>query len=218
MPRFKKLKRDNSDVTKLVNRVKRKNDKEAFNALVKIFEEFIHHTSYKFFIKGSDVTDIIQECYIALRYKAIPDYNKNKGDFISFGRMCIKRHIITQLKSGNKKKNTALNTALSLTSVTDSEDENMPLVTVLKNKIDTPFGKISKTETKKILFKKLEEELTELEKRVFHLFCQRFTYSDIARKLRAEGVEKANEKLVDNAIARMKKKAIDIYKWYLNDI
>ena len=219
MSRPKKDKgRGKSGVTRLVNKVKRKNDQEAFDAILKLFDEFVHHTSYKFFIKGSDVNDIIQECYIALRYKAIPDYDSGKGDFVSFGRMCIKRHIITQLKSGNKKRNTALNSALSLDNViAENDEEGVKLLSYLKDKKDTPSNDIIREETREFLFEKLVEELTDLEKRVFKLFCQKMTYSDIARKLRVEGLKRANEKLVDNAIARMKKKALEIYKRFLND-
>lgn len=220
MSRPKKKKgRGKSGVTRLVNKVKRKNDQVAFDAILKLFDEFVHHTSYKFFIKGSDVNDIIQECYIALRYKAIPDYDSGKGDFVSFGRMCIKRHIITQLKSGNKKRNTALNSALSLDNVAceGGDEEGVKLISYLKDKKDTPFNDIIKDETRAILFERLLDELTDLEKRVFRLFCQKMTYSDIARKLRVEGLKRANEKLVDNAIARMKKKALEIYKRFLND-
>lgn len=214
----KRKKRDNDEITQLIKQVKTKKDDIAFQKILELFKDFIHHTSYKFFIKGSNAEDLVQECYIALRFKAIPDYDKSKGDFLSFGRMCIKRHIITQLKSGNKKRNTALNTALSLDNVTSSEDKSDGdrLVLRLKHDKNSPCEKTISLETINILFKYLRVELTELEKDVFDLFCQKMSYTDIARKLRAQGVKRANEKLVDNAIARMKKKAIEVYNKVFN--
>ena len=72
-----------------------------------------------------DKEDLIQEGMIGL-LKAIRGYDKEKlASFKTFASICIKRQLITAIKSANSQKNMALNTAVGMTS---DNDENKELV------------------------------------------------------------------------------------------
>jgi len=78
------------------------------------------------FIKGSQTVDVYQETLIALRFKAIPNFKKNKGmSFLNFAKMCIRRHLITLLHaSRNRNKDKTINFAVSLDSTPNGEEAN----------------------------------------------------------------------------------------------
>ncbi|MFW5890606.1 MAG: sigma factor, partial [bacterium] len=111
---FKYYVKQNEKLIQLVKKVKESDDNDAFDKIYKRMEKYIKSIISKFFISGLGDDDILQECLIALRFKAINDYDENKGPFIRFAKLCIRRHIITELKACKKKKYLALNSAFSL--------------------------------------------------------------------------------------------------------
>ena len=84
-------------------------------AIQEIFSKFkniIQMRTKNYFFYGGDREDVIQEAMIGL-LKAINGYDENKtASFTTFAILCIKRQIITAIKSSNAGKNRILNMAM----------------------------------------------------------------------------------------------------------
>ena len=76
-------------------------------AIQEIFSKFkniIQMRTKNYFFYGGDREDVIQEAMIGL-LKAINGYDENKtASFTTFAILCIKRQIITAIKSSNAGK------------------------------------------------------------------------------------------------------------------
>jgi DNA-directed RNA polymerase specialized sigma subunit len=88
---------ENHKILEYVERFKKDSgDEEAFAEIIKALHSFLQHLALKkfFYVAGHSSEDIYQEGLYALSTKAIPDYDIEKGPFLSFAKLCIRRHII----------------------------------------------------------------------------------------------------------------------------
>ena len=163
------------------------------------------------FIKGSQTVDIYQETLIALRFKAIPNFKKNKGmSFLNFAKMCIRRHLITLLHaSRNRVKDKAINFAVSLDSSpsgdeTDGKNTFANTVSDGKDTHDTMYEKNEAYEKTKV---SLLKSLSEFERVVLEEYLSSSSYKEIATNISLRLEERHNAKSIDNALLRIRKKA-----------
>lgn len=207
---------DNQDILLYVKRFKEDpSDKDAFEEIMKALHSFLQHLALKkfFFVAGHNSDDIYQEGLFALSTKAIPDYDQDKGPFLSFAKLCIRRHIITVLKSANNNKNRALNTSVSLdATVCDEEDGPVSIGGFLPNDEENMVTKVLRVESYKRLRAILMSRLTELEAKVLDLYLKNMSYMDIVTHLnrRLRGKNRLKPKVIDNALCRIKKKASEL--------
>lgn len=208
-------KKQNIELIRLVNKVKADNDENAFNAIKKKLDKYINSIQNKFFISGATNDDILQECLIALRFKSINDYDEQKGPFIKFAKLCIRRHIITELKVCKKKKNHALNSALSLDQDYDNDDDSSySLMDILPQRDKTDhFSRVAIRERGRFLYNHLKLRLTKLEYRILVYYIKGYNYMEIVNILKGEGLldsgnEDSEKKVVDNGLCRIKNKAL----------
>lgn len=207
---------ENQEILKSVQRVKEnKNDEEAFQSIVEVLHSFLQHLSLKkfFFVPGQSSDDIYQEGLYALSTKAIPDYDAEKGPFIGFAKLCIRRHIITVLKSANNNKNKALNLSVSLdATVCNEEDGPVSIGGFLPNGEENLVDTIVRNESYKRLKVMLLNKLTTLEAKVLDLYLKNLSYTDIVEKLNKNrrGKNRLKPKVIDNALCRIKKKATEL--------
>lgn len=186
----------------IVSQVKH-GDKYALEYLLDKYKELVNMKVGKYYIIGAEREDIIQEGMIGL-YKAIKDYEGEKqSTFKSFANMCIERQLITAIKTSNRQKHMPLNSYLSLNTAAYDEDEDTELIEVFNNKIvEDPLEMITKKEYYKTVEEVIDKSLSNFEKKVLQRFVQGDSYIDIANKLDAP------VKSIDNAIQRIRKKAI----------
>jgi len=224
-------KKQNSELIELVKRVKESDDNTSFNVICSKMEKYIRSVTSKFFISGFTDDDIEQECLIALRFKAINDYDDKKGPFIKFAKLCIRRHIITELKACKKKRNFALNNAVSLDKSHDDDGGDDSSYTLLDMIPDQPthdhFREVGIRERGRFLYHHLARDLTELEYRILVYYIKGYNYMEIVHLLRGDELLTSNDdtldkKAVDNGLCRIKKKAYDLKqqiddKHYLQD-
>ena len=80
------------------------NNPLALEYLISKYKNFVRSKARSYFLIGADRDDIIQEGMIGL-YKAIRDYEKGKlASFKSFAEICIRRQMITAIKSATRQK------------------------------------------------------------------------------------------------------------------
>lgn len=192
---------NNKTDNELVASAKNGNE-EALECLFNKYKELVNMKVSKYFIIGAEREDIVQEGLIGL-YKAIKNYEDDKqNSFKSFANLCIERQLITAIKTSNRQKHMPLNSSLSLNTPVYENDEDASLMEIFNSKIaEDPLDTITKKEYYKIVGNKIDENLSEFEKKVLTRFAAGESYVKIAEKLDSP------VKSIDNAIQRIRKKA-----------
>ena len=202
----------------------RKNN--AYNEIEKRIKIKVFYITRQFYIPGFNYDDILQEALYALRFKAIPDYDKTRGQggrpypFDKFAMLCIRRHLSTILKSSFRNKEKALNTSFSLDQDRSTHDnEDLYLVDILSDSNGSLIENIGEKEYYNNLIKKLYQKLSKLEKNVFILYTCKYSYDEITSKINkfyksGDKKKKVNVKSVDNALSRIKVKSREVLKKY----
>jgi len=209
------------EVVRGKSRSKRQND--AYNEIEKRIKIKLLYIVRQFYIPGLNFDDMLQEALYALRFKAIPDYDGSRGSgpepypFDKFAVLCVRRHLMTMLKSSFQYKQRTLNTSLSLDQDRGShDDENLHLSDILPKTDSTIIEQIGEKEYYKTLFNNLYIKLSKLERSVFVLYTYKFSYDEITDKIniiyqKRGAKRRVNIKSVDNALSRIKMKAKEVY-------
>ncbi len=181
-------------------------DKGAFDYLINKYKELVNMKVGKYFIIGAERDDIIQEGLIGL-FKAIKSYKPDmQNSFKSFANMCIERQLITAIKTSNRQKHMPLNSYLSLNiSAYDEEegDSDTSLMDIFDSElIEDPLDTITKKEYYQDLESTIDKTLSDFEKKVLNKYINGKSYIQIADEL------DTTVKSIDNAIQRIRKKAI----------
>lgn len=204
--RFFELDKDFNTMTdeELISCVQQ-NNKEALDFLLDKYKELVYMKTSKYFIIGAERDDIFQEGMIGL-YKAILSFKEDKhNSFKTFANMCIERQLITAIKTSNRQKHMPLNSYLSLSysSSDESDDNEKTLLDVLDNKTaEDPLDTLTKKEYYSNVESAIDKSLSSFEKQVLKKFIKGDSYVKIAEELEAP------VKSVDNAIQRIRKKAL----------
>lgn len=178
-------------------------DKFALEFLIEKYKELVNMKVSKFFMIGAEKEDIVQEGLIGL-FKAIKNYNPDmQNSFKTFANLCIERQLITAIKSSNRQKHMPLNSYLSLNTTAYEDDEDSNLIDIFdSHQIEDPLETITKKEYYKTVEIAIDKSLSDFEKKVLNRYMQGESYVQIAEKLDAP------VKSIDNAIQRIRKKAI----------
>lgn len=186
----------------LINIIK-SGDKLALEFLIDKYKDLVNMKVSKFFMIGAEKEDIVQEGLIGL-FKAVKNYNPDKqNSFKTFANLCIERQLITAIKSSNRQKHMPLNSYLSLNGVAYEDDEDSNLMEIFNaHQIEDPLDTITKKEYYKTVESAIDKSLSTFEKQVLDRYMQGESYVQIAEKLDTP------VKSIDNAIQRIRKKAI----------
>lgn len=134
----------------------------------------------------NEVEDAVQEATFAL-YSAVKNYDSRKSTFSTFAGVCIKRAVIAHLRKNNLQKTIPEELLLSIDNADITVDA-------------TPESILIEKEDFNAFTANIKLELSNLEYNVLQCFLDGESYGAIARKL---GI---NEKAVDNALVRIRKK------------
>ena len=177
----------------------------AQECLIERYKKLVRIKARGYYIMGGNTEDIIQEGMIGL-YKTIRDFNDEKQvNFYSFAVLCITRQIHTAIKSANRQKHIPLNSSLSLDRAIYDENEDFTYLETLANsEISNPENLVISNENKTDLELKINEALSKLGRHVLFLYLRGKSYTEIAKILEKD------EKSIDNALQRIKKKITKI--------
>ena len=194
-----------SDLTdeQIISQIK-EGDEHALSFLIEKYKDLVNSKVGKYFIIGAERDDIIQEGMIGL-YKAIKGFDSCKQNtFKTFANICIERQLITAIKSSNRQKHMPLNSYLSLnTAAYDNDGDGTELIETFEvDTIEDPLETITKREYFDEIQKTMHKFLSKFEENVLERYMQGESYEVIAKKLDTP------IKSVDNAIQRIRKKAI----------
>lgn len=188
------------DIIKLI----KQGDNQALSFLIERYKELVNIKIGKYYIIGAEREDTMQEGMIGL-FKAIKGFDPAKqNSFKTFANICIERQLITAIKTSNRQKHMPLNSYLSLNhSAYDDDSNDEELINTFDSKtIEDPLDTIMKKEYYEKIESTINNTLSTFEKQVLNRYMQGESYIDIAHRLDAP------VKSVDNAIQRIRKKAI----------
>lgn len=200
---FQKEEYNNLEDNEIITKIK-KGDKKALNYLLDKYTDVVSMKAGKYFIVGAEKEDIIQEGLIGL-FKAIKSFNPEKqSSFKTFANLCVERQLQTAIKSSTRQKHMPLNSYLSLNISAYDENEDTSLLEVFEteNTAEDPLDIVTKKEYYNFVEDRVEETLSDFEKQVLHRYTNGESYTQIAERLNAP------VKSVDNAIQRIRKKAV----------
>ena len=178
-------------------------DKNALDYIMNKYKEVVNIRVSKYFIICAEKEDIVQEGLIGL-YKAIKSFDTEKeNSFKTFANLCIERQLITAIKTSNRQKHMPLNSYLSLNMSAYEDDEADTVIDVFDSSlIEDPLETLTKKEYYMDIENAIDKSLSNFEKKVLNRFAKGESYVQIADKLNAP------VKSIDNAIQRIRKKAI----------
>lgn len=180
----------------------------AADLLMERYKDFVRSKARAYFLMGADSEDVIQEGMIGL-YKAVMNYKAEKNvSFSSFADLCVNRQIMSAVKQSNRKKQQPLNSYVSLDrTLKDDEEKDIAMIELLP--ADSSYNPEEFYIEKENLDgwkKKIDGELSALEKQVLQLYLSGLNYQEIARRLNKPS------KSIDNALQRIKRKIGGIQK------
>lgn len=178
-------------------------DKNALDYIINKYKDVVNIKVSKYFIIGAEKDDIVQEGLIGL-YKAIKNFDCEKeNSFKTFANLCIERQLITAIKTSTRQKHMPLNSYLSLNMSAYEDDEADTIIDVFdSNLVEDPLETITKKEYYLSIENAIDKSLSDFEKKVLNRFAKGESYVQIADKLNTP------VKSIDNAIQRIRKKAI----------
>ena len=181
----------------------RMGDNNAQNYLLEKYKSLVNMKTNRFFLVGAEDDDMVQEGMIGL-FKAIQSFDLEKNNsFKTFANLCIERQLITAIKTSNRQKHMPLNSSFSLNlSAYDENDDTTVMEILDTNTAEDPLDTITKREYIEFVENKIDKNLSGFEKQVLSRYIQGESYVDIANKLNSP------VKSIDNAIQRIRKKAI----------
>ncbi len=179
----------------------KKGDTKAQEALIRKYKNFVRSKARAYFLIGADREDIVQEGMIGL-FKAIRDFQPDKfTSFKSFAELCIKRQIITAIKTATRQKHIPLNSYVSLNKPIFDDDSERTLYDMMTNSKElNPEHLVIKREELSLIEAKMGEVLSELEWKVLNAYLDGKSYQEISLEMNK------HVKSVDNALQRVKKK------------
>ncbi len=176
----------------------REGDKNALDHIMEKYKDQVRKEANAMYLLGGENEDLIQEGMIGL-FKAVQDYDvRQEASFFSFARLCITRQMYSAIAASRRKKHSPLNTYISFY---EDNGEKAPLIDTITAAEETnPEELLVSREYAEQLEVRLEESLSDLEKRVLYLHLRGTDYKTIARLL------DKSPKTVDNALQRIKAK------------
>lgn len=185
----------NDEVIKLAQN----GDQEALNLILKEYKKLIYLNIRNYFLVGADQDDLLQEGTIGL-LKAIKNYSEGKASFKTFATLCIRRQILTAVRSSTAQKNSALNEASGNNLETEDGHEDYPKELYSNVRYNPEAIFLSK---EKIMeFQDfVEHNFSPFERQVFNYMIKGFSYKEIAAEL------EKTPKVIDNSFQRIKRKS-----------
>ena len=170
-----------------------KTDFRALETLIGRYKQAVRGLARQYFLTGGEEDDLIQEGTIGL-FKAITAYD-GTSPFKNYAFTCIKSGIISTVRKSTSYKHKALMYYVPI--CVGEEDDKNPLI---KGEISDPEEEYINSESAKEFMRRIKAVLSKYEYEILTLYLDGYSYLDIAR------AKYKNEKSVDNAVQRIRKK------------
>lgn len=176
-------------------------DPDAFEAMVQDYRPLMRLIASGYFLQGGTGNDLVQEAMFGF-YKSVRDYDGQSSSFRNFAELCMRRQVVTAVKTGARNKHEALNNSLRLSGPPPGSGDagDLTLEDVLPAKGKLPENIIIDREELNALIGVINTKLSLFEHSCLTMFLDGKTYKAIAAELECEA------KSVDNALQRVRLK------------
>lgn len=173
-------------------------DRGAEEALVLRYSRLVRVCARPFFLAGGDSEDLIQEGMLGL-LSAIREFRPGRGaQFATYARICIRRRIISAVRTASGGRHSPLNGYISLEHPLLLNETELPVDRAYAG--GNPEDVLIHQEDLSALESAIQSRLTPLEDRVLALYLEGLSYGEIADRLQK------SVKSVDNAVQRIRRK------------
>lgn len=190
------------DDVSLLSRYHRDRDPQALEAIINRYRSFARVRARSYFLIGGDRDDVEQEALIGL-YKAIRDFRPgHDANFRGFAELCIRRQIITAIKSATRQKHRPLNSYLSISTpdTTEEPGETSVEAQLAIHSDEDPADALVEWERQVTMRRSVGSVLSGLELDVLGLYLEGCSYEEMSETLGRQ------TKAIDNALQRIKRK------------
>ena len=174
-------------------------DRHAEEQLSMRYSRLVKACARPYFLAGGDSEDLTQEGMLGL-LSAIREYDSAMNtSFRTYAEICIKRRLITAIKTASRKKHTPLNEGVSLDEVLSEEN------TARSAQFSKAFRRIPEEQ---VLARERADEiihtysrwLSKFESQVMDLYLEGLSYQEISDRIGR------SQKSIDNAVQRIRRK------------
>ena len=183
----------------LAVRYQKSRDDDAASLLINRYRDMVRHIAKRYFLFDYENEDFVQEGTVGL-YRAIRDYDPNKGKFSVYAWRCIERQIQTVITRGNSLKR-RIPKDMVLLSIDEKQESGEWESMAPTDEGQDPASITITNETIEQFRFELMQQLSPVERDVFTFLAMDYDYTQIAKKLNKD------KKSIDNAIQRIRKKA-----------
>lgn len=174
-------------------------DALAANEIALRYSRLVRVRARPYFLAGGDSEDLMQEGMLGL-LSAIREYVPgHNASFKTFADICIKRRLISAVKSASRLKHAPLNEGVSLEEILSEENQSSSALSAEPLR-RVPEEQVLARESKKDFLLYYSRYLSKLEKQILDYYLDGLSYADIA------SLSGRSIKSVDNAVQRIRNK------------
>ena len=173
---------------------------EAEDLLIRRYTRIVKALARPFFLVGADSEDLIQEGMLGL-LSALRSYDPKAGaSFKTYSQLCIRRKLISAVRSASCKNTVSLDDCLSLESPLFNETQPEMAHGLRIDSPPRPEELVIDKENTQKLFQNVFNVLSRFEQQVLRCYLSGMSYREIAE------MTNKTEKAVDNAVQRIRQK------------
>lgn len=183
----------------VLQRLASEGDRSAEECLATRYARLVRICSRPLFLAGGDSEDLIQEGMFGL-LAAIRQYDPlQNASFKTYAELCIRRRLLSAVKSASRLKHIPLNDGVSLDSLL-SDESQIPLSAYTELFRRTPEEQVLARENKEELYSSFNRCLSKFEAVVLKHYLDGLSYGEIAV------ITGKDIKAIDNAVQRIRRK------------
>ena len=173
----------------------------AMDTLIRSHRDIVVRKARKFYLRGADYEDTIQEGLIGL-YKAIRDFRvDSRVSFSSFAAVCVERQLVTAVRKASRQKHLPLNNSISMSAPMGEAGEEVTIDNMLAGGCcGDPAEYVCSLEGCSRIYRSLSRDLSSFEANVLRMSADGMRYEEIAAAVSRDC------KSVDNALQRARRK------------
>ena len=174
-------------------------DSHAEELLATRYSRLVRVCARPYFLAGGDSEDLTQEGMLGL-LTAIREYDPEEGtSFKTYAELCIHRRILSAIRSASRMKHTPLNYGVSLEDAFGDDANNSNAYSALAFR-RVPEEQVLARESADELFHTYSQCLSTFEVQILRMYLDGLSYREMAEYCGR------NEKSVDNAVQRIRRK------------
>lgn len=171
----------------------------AENELVVRYSRLVRACARPFFLAGGDSEDLIQEGMLGL-LSAIREFNpESDTSFKTYAGLCIRRRLISAVKSASRLKHAPLNEGVSFDEILSEETQSNSAFTGEAFR-RIPEEQVLARESTNNFISNYSQHLSPLERVILSHYLEGLSYNEIAEQTGR------SQKSVDNAVQRIRHK------------